>query len=104
MSLELNESDDDYELRELNWKWFFYGITCLFFIFGIRFRINGYIRARYLVLKKGIVILVIGTGGIIRVDMSLMKMMIMHWWNGYCGNSYAESIKTNMIKELIRNS
>ena len=50
----------------------------MFFIFGIRFRINGYIRARCLVLKKGIVILVIGTGGIIRVDMSLMKMMIMH--------------------------
>ena len=47
-------------------------------IFGIRFRINGYIRARCLVLKKGIVILVIGTGGIIRVDMSFMKMMIMH--------------------------
>ena len=50
----------------------------MFFIFGIRFRINGYIRVRCLVLKKGIVILVIGTGDIIRVDMSLMKMMIMH--------------------------
>ena len=83
----------------MNWgNWiesdFFYGITCLICIFGIRFRINGYIRARCLVLKKGIVILVIGTGGIIRVDMSLMKMMIMHWGNGYCSNSYAESIKT----------
>lgn len=59
-----------------------------------------------MVLKKGIVILVIGTGGIIRVDMSFMKMMIMHWGNGYCSNSYAESIKTkkNIIKELIKNS
>ena len=47
-------------------------------IFGIRFIINDHITARCLVLKKGIVIIVIGTGGIIRVDMSLMKMMIMH--------------------------